>query len=369
MKILQTSNIHLGKAFSGTGFPGDRLRAGIKAAFAKIIDAALERKVDLVILAGDTFANNDISQNLIDFIVSELRRLEDIPAIIIPGASDPYEKESFWAGWRVSPPAENIHILAERKSSVVEFPDKSIKIYGYLLSRDGDDLPKEVQDNSEFKYHVAVVYDDLEAGGNPGEKELSAAREHLFKAGFNYIALGGRNEVLSFAEMGLKAAYSGSPVTFAPEIEDSGNVLIVTIESKAVAVDKIPVSDIIWRQIEIPMDTIVNIEDLKARILESTGENVLLRVTLTGLALLEAGLNISQLRETLEDYSMNIIIEDKTSVLPDNISGIKVQEKTVMGQYLKLMVEKLNNADGAERKELEESLKTGYSLLSGREMW
>ena len=369
MKILQTSNIHLGKAFSGTGFPGDKLRAGIKSTFTKIIDAAIEQKVDLVILAGDTFANIDISQNLIDFVVSELKRLENIPAIIIPGASDPYEKESFWAGWQVFPPAENIHVLAESKSSVVEFPDKSIKIYGYLLSRDGGNLPKDLKGDSEFKYHIAVVYDDIETGADSKEQELSPAREHLFKAGFDYIALGGRNEVVSFAEMGLNAAYSGSPVTFAPEIEDSGYVLLVNLENETVAVDKIPVGDITWRQVEISMETIVNIEDLKAKLMESTGENVLLRVTLTGLALLDAGLNINQLREALEDYSMNIIIEDKTSVLPDNISGIKVQEKTIMGQYLKLMIEKLNNADGVERKDLEESLKTGYTLLSGREMW
>jgi hypothetical protein len=40
-----------------------------------------------------------------------------------------------------------------------------------------------------------------------------------------------------------------------------------------------------------------------------------------------------------------------------------------MGQYLKVMVEKLNNSSGQDKEDLEESLKVGYSLLSGREPW
>ncbi|MEE9552709.1 MAG: metallophosphoesterase [candidate division Zixibacteria bacterium] len=369
MKILQTSNIQLGRAFSGTGFPGDKLRAGIKSTFTKIIDTAIEQKVDLVILAGDTFANIDISQNLIDLVVNELKRLEKIHTVIIPGSSDRFEKESFWAGWQISPPTENIHILAENKSSTVEITDKSIKIYGYLLSRDGDELPENVKGSGEFKHHVAVVYDDIETAGEPEDQQLSPLREKLFNVGFDYIALGGRNEAVNFVDMGLKAAYSGSPVTFAPELEGAGYFLMINLDGESIKVDKISVGEVVWRQLEIPMDTVANVDDLKTRILESAGDNVLLRVSLTGLALLEAGLNINQLREELEDYFLNIEFADKTSVLPDNISGIKVQEKTVMGQYLKLMIGKLNNSESDEKKDLEESLKVGYTLLSGREPW
>jgi hypothetical protein len=33
------------------------------------------------------------------------------------------------------------------------------------------------------------------------------------------------------------------------------------------------------------------------------------------------------------------------------------------------MVERLKVAEGAQRRELEESLKTGYTLLTGKEIW
>ena len=366
MKIFQLSNIYLGKSFKGFQFPGDKLRAAIKGSFIAFIDKAIEQKADLVVLAGDTFANVDISQNLIDMVVAEIGRLGKIPAVLMPGVADKYEKESFWARWQISPPSENLFVLNEN-SPVIDFPDLDVRVYGYLLSRDGVNLPKDLKNDGQFKYRVAVVYDDTET--KESSPEISSYREKILGVGFDYIALGGENEYASFVELGMKAAYSGSPLTFSPELKDAGYALAVNLEPESVSVERIAVSDIAWKEIDFPMESIVNIDDLKGRALELAGPNVILNVSLTGLALLEAGLNLSNVEKELIDNFLHVRFFDKSSVLPDNVSGIKVQEKTIMGQYLKLMIEKLNNAEELEKRDLEESLKIGYALLSGQEIW
>ncbi|HBC47384.1 MAG TPA: hypothetical protein DCZ43_10090, partial [candidate division Zixibacteria bacterium] len=61
MKIIQSSNVRLGAAFSGQdptklgkAVSGDKLRVAIKNAFVRLIDLTIAEKADLLILAGDT---------------------------------------------------------------------------------------------------------------------------------------------------------------------------------------------------------------------------------------------------------------------------------------------------------------------------
>ncbi len=141
------------------------------------------------------------------------------------------------------------------------------------------------------------------------------------------------------------------------------------MEGESVSVELKKTQGFKWHTVDIPMDTIHNIEDLKKRILEFSGQNTLLKVRLTGLTLLETGLNTEQLQSDLEEHFLDIRFEDKTRVLPQNISEVKVQEKSTLGQYFKVMVDRLNQASGAEKEKYEKSLKIGYTLLSGREVW
>ena len=124
-----------------------------------------------------------------------------------------------------------------------------------------------------------------------------------------------------------------------------------------------------WKTATISMDSILSPDDLKNHIMEYAGKNTLLKVELTGLTLLETGLNIEAVKTELEENFLDLEFIDHTRVLPQNVSEVKVQEKTVLGQYLKVMVGRLNEADQSDREKLEKSLKIGYSLLSGREAW
>jgi len=56
-------------------------------------------------------------------------------------------------------------------------------------------------------------------------------------------------------------------------------------------------------------------------------------------------------------------------VLPENISEVKVSEKTILGQYIKLMAQELNNSEKSSKPRLEKSLKIGYALLQGQELY
>ena len=70
-KILHTGDIHLGIKLSGLGKSGDKVRASLKDAFARIIDICLESDVDAFVIAGDLFDSNRVSKPLLDFALRE----------------------------------------------------------------------------------------------------------------------------------------------------------------------------------------------------------------------------------------------------------------------------------------------------------
>lgn len=371
MKIVQTSQIFLGRGFSDSLFPGDKLRAGIKSVFSRIIDIALNESADLVILAGDTFDSVDVSQNLLTFFVSEIGRLEKIPVAVIAGLRDGYDKKSFWEHWRISPPAENLHILVDDERPHVEFPDLAAVVYGFPPVKDGPKARrlKGFRPLQGYDLHLGILYGHLGSDTDTGQNKLPLNYEELKSTPFDYIALGGHIGARSLAELGLKAAYAGSPSVLHPEWTEAGNILIVNLQKGSLNIQRRKLEGFVWKDAEIDMATVANMDDLKNRILEMAGQDILLRVSLTGLALLEAGLNLDQIKSDLDEHFLNLRIADRTRVLPDNVSAVKVQEKTILGQYLKIMVDRLNNASGAPREKMEESLKIGYTLLSGRRIW
>jgi len=372
MRILHTSNIELGKSFGGHITAGDKLRAAVKRSLTRIIDLALAEKADLVIFAGDTFASVDVSHNLIRYFLSEIKRLEAIPVFILPGEKDFYQKGSFWEEWETIPQAENLFLLTNAERPYMELPKLSTTIYGCpILQVSSLDNPIEkLRKFGKSRHHIAVVYGNLVHDSAQTGHSNPFHPDDLMASGFNYVALGGQLTFRDFSGIGIRAAYAGAPeVTSFAQLDTNGTVAIVVVEDEILNVESRPVGNLIWKELAASMETVINIDELKSKILDLAGPDVVLKVTLEGLALLEAGLNLEQLYQELQGNFMHLEFVDHTQVLPDNISAVKVQEKTILGQYLKVMVDKLNDAEGSYRTDLEESLKVGYTLLTGKELW
>jgi len=71
----------------------------------------------------------------------------------------------------------------------------------------------------------------------------------------------------------------------------------------------------------------------------------------------------------MEDHFLFLEIIDEMKVLPENVSEVKVSEKTLLGQYIKVMADQIGAASANMKPRLEKSLKIGYALLQGREIW
>jgi DNA repair exonuclease SbcCD nuclease subunit len=200
--------------------------------------------------------------------------------------------------------------------------------------------------------------------------EQAASRIESCGLKFDYICLGGNDLFLDISSQGIPGAYSGSPERLGFDKVEAGYLAEIEIDDNNNAtINKHQIGAFVWEQMEIQANEFAASEDLIQRLEQIASPDKLLRVKLSGLALFESSLNPKLVQKEMESHFVYLDIIDEIKVLPDNISEVKVSEKTVLGQYIKLMAQELQEVDEEAKERYEKSLRTGYTLLQGRESW
>lgn len=362
MKIVHTSDIHLGKKFTGFNLAGDKLRAGLKSTFSKIIDLAISEKADLFIVAGNLFHSLDISNNLQDFIATELGRLESIQAVVMPGIQDKYTDGSFWKTWQSARDYKNVYLFTDLQKPYIVLKNLDCTVYGMFDKQNGAAIGGIARQQTNT--HIGIMCSTLDA---------AKVRVENSGVDFDYVALGGEQSFKDLSPAGLMAAYSGSPENLNFDAGNQGKVAVVEIgEQKNIKINAVQVGSFIWKIEEIKAKEIITNDDLIAKLQAMAGDDpskTALRVKLTGLALFESDLNPAKVQEQLHGEFLCLDIIDNMKVLPENVSAVKVSEKTLLGQYIKVMADEISKADESQKSRLEQSAKVGLALLQGREIW
>ena len=369
IKILHTADQQLGVKFLGFGEKGRQLRQAVKESLKATVDMALAEAVDLVLIAGDLFDSNAVSRNLVDEAVVQLKRLARIPVCILPGTHDCYEASSVYRRPEFQD-TPNIHIFTDEITSI-SFPDLDLTVYGKAnLHPTGTESPLiGLEKNKETKYHVAMAHGEIAIEGKFAGDYYPIEGKEIAASGMNYVALGHWHRYADFSQGGVKAFYCGAPETLSfEEGEDSGCVLLVSIDESATRVEKKRVGKYVWKTVDLSIETFETEEELLQEIQKHADPNVLLRVRLSGLKPVTWDVNEERLVDELEDsfFHLEVIAGDLTTSL-EPIHAAAFPESTVMGQFLRLMEKRLETADPAEKPVLEEALQRGFALLNGRE--
>ena len=328
------------------------------------MDLVAKEKPDLFIIAGNLFDSFDISKNLQDFIAAQFSELNDTKIVILPEQTGSLAGEVFWKSWDSLKALDNISVLLDEKKPFVRFEKADCTVYRISKSN-SNNVNQIIKDhrskNENTKNNIGALYCDPE--------NAKAVIENLDKE-LNYICLGGSNSFLDLTDSGIMAAYSGAPEKLDFRQENAGFIASVDIDSQnQPTVAKKKVGKFSWHSLEIDAKEILSIDDLIDKIRQFANPDSLLRLRLSGLALFESALSPAYIRQSLEDEFLYLDIIDEMKVLPGNVSEVKVSEKTILGQYIKLMAQEINNCDDDTKPRLEKSLKIGYGLLQGRESW
>ncbi|UCB44099.1 MAG: DNA repair exonuclease [Dehalococcoidales bacterium] len=214
-RILHTSDLHL-----------DRIEDKACDSLTAIVNLAISERVDMVIIAGDLFDHNRVENDLVSFVVKQLRRLP-VPVVILPGNHDCLVPGSVYeqAEFRDS---VDIHVIGAPQGETLDLPELEVSIWGKCIdSYDADVLPLEgiPQPQGNGRWHVAIAHGYYVDKEPPLFYSYHISHKEVIDSGRDYIALG---HLPMFRGVCFEpvAYYSGSPSM-------SGSVALVELDEEA----------------------------------------------------------------------------------------------------------------------------------------
>ena len=195
VRILHTSDIHVGDSVDHSGV------------VAPIVDIALARDVDVVLLVGDIFDHNRVPTEAGQALVDELARL-DIPVVVLPGNHDCLVPDAVWR--RVELPA-NVHVLMDAAGEHLELADLDLALWGRPHPDYGDLRPLAgIPAPGERRWHVALAHGHLVLRPDDRHRAYQITPEEIAASAQDYIALGHWDVPHDMSAGDVTAHYSGS---------------------------------------------------------------------------------------------------------------------------------------------------------------
>ena len=283
ISFLHTADWQIGRVFSQ--FEPDDAAALFEARFAaveRLASIATERSVDAILVAGDVFDAQTVADKTVRRLFNAMQGFAGT-WVLIPGNHDPALAESVWRrARRLETIPANVIVCLEPKPLVIAgkftlLPAPLTQRHTYAdltewfgTAESDDDLPRIGLAHGCVQ---GILPGDIDSA-NP----IAAGRAQDSRLA--YLALGDWHGT---KRVGDRTWYAGTPESDRFKANESGQALLVSIDSRAQApvVVAVPTGKFCWRQIEQQMAVDSDVDGL-VKALDSAGSDDVLQVRLTG---------------------------------------------------------------------------------------
>lgn len=288
---MHLADAHLDSPFQGLSFlPSNEfknIKQSTQKSFTKAIDTALDRNVDLVLIAGDTFDSAHPSPQSQLFFSREIKRLTDqkIQVVMILGNHDYLNPDEM-----LLPQTPYFKLLGSNEE-VEEFKSKTKEDFPYTVvgfSYQHNHI--ETDKISEFpkkrdNFTIGLMHAGAKTTTNYQNVYAPFTTAEIKDLNYDYFALGHIHLRQILSEDPL-IVYSGNLQGRHINEQGSKGVYIGTVDetTKKVSLDFVKTAPIIWQMATLTLDREISQNDLTRRIVEIlTKQNV--QQTLFGLTI------------------------------------------------------------------------------------
>jgi DNA repair exonuclease SbcCD nuclease subunit len=203
--LVHSSDLHIDEdraVARGVGMAGLR----------SVLLTARALKADVVLLAGDTFENNQVGSDVVDRAGCLLAEA-GMPVVILPGNHDPALSDSVFirGGFGRIP---NVSILGVTHDEAVRFPTYDLEIWGHAHRDYFSMAPLRGPRPRSTRWQVVMAHGHYEppaTRANPLRPSWVFSDEEIAATGADYLALGHWDRPMRVGSGGVPAYYSGSP--------------------------------------------------------------------------------------------------------------------------------------------------------------
>jgi exonuclease SbcD len=400
LRLLHTSDVHLGARHTDLGERAAILRERQFAAFKATVDLAIVESVDLFLIAGDLFDSNTQPRRSVERVAAELGRLAraSIRTVIIPGTHDVYDGASIYRAYDLAAMARGggdwITVLTPDIPSVV-FPQIDVVVHGRVFdTKRAPHSPLYGMDLSVDRratWKIGMVHGSLLIPGRTDDDEVVFTEDEIAHSGLDYLALGHWHSAIEGRAGSVTYAYSGAPEPVALDQDGSGHVLLVTLDDRSgrrrVSIEPRRVGQTRVETVELDVGGIHSQPDLIDRVGQRSDSNLALDVRLTGLYPDDLDLDIDEVERALSPSFLRFRIRDLS--IPNVPDGPLPPPDTVLGAFVRGIEARMaelegvaagtasapgdssaSDKDGAaeELADMREVLRLGRHLLEGRQV-
>lgn len=364
IRFLHCADLHLDSPFSGLdAIQSEARRQEQKDLFRALICHAKNRRVDLLLIAGDLFDSGFTTSSTVKFVSDMLGTL-DCPVIITPGNHDPYLEGGLYS----SSFPENVIIFTSERLSSVYFDKLNVAVHGYAFTSERHEeapLASGVTVDPS-KINILCAHTELDAPHSPYAPITS---KQLAESGFDYAALGHiHNPPKEKSCEKTLVCYSGCLEGRSFDELGYGGAVEVTVDGTKVTSERIRLAkhrymvetlDITGANKDIDV-----IERIRQRIAFSNyQEDTALRVILTGAISPDYTPALAYITEEIKGlYRLNI--KDRSTPILD-FTELE-NDMSIRGEYYRTLVAKMRSSDEQERQVAAEALRIGLCALSGK---
>lgn len=301
MRFIHCADLHLDSPLRGLeryeGAPAQDMREATRRSFANVVDLALEREVDFVLIAGDIFDGDWLDFNTGLFFANQLRRLADadIRAFIVRGNHDAMSKIS-----KVVTLPKNVHVFKTNKPTTVLDEDLGFAIHGQSFATGvvTEDLAAQYPDAHPGLLNIGLLHTAL-AGREGHEPYAPTTPERLAGKGYHYWALGHVHTRETVRQNPWIVFPGNTQGRHAREVGPKGCMVVEGDADEGIRSAEFVATDVArWQHLTIDATDVANLDDLqeavqqavRGTVLESGDRLLALRLSVGGRTLLHGKL-------------------------------------------------------------------------------
>jgi DNA repair exonuclease SbcCD nuclease subunit len=328
--FLHAADLHLDSPLIGLGSKSPELARQVahasRTAFDNLVDTAIERGCNFVVLAGDIFDGEWRDWKTGIFFASRMRRLADagIQVFIVLGNHD--AENRFIARLELS---GNVRVLSSRAAETVDLQDLEVAIHGRSFPRRDvkEDLVASYPAPVKARFNIGMLHTACGRSGH--ENYAPCSLDELVNKGYDYWALG-HVHVREVLHENPHVIFPGNlQGRHARETGPKGATIVTVEHGKVQAIEACELDAIRWCQLNIDVGEAQDVygvaaivrDEIDAARQDANGRSLALRVRLVGRTSLHHTLIVRE-RTVVEE------IETSAATVADDIWIEKVEIET-----------------------------------------
>ncbi len=379
--LLHLADVHLGARHADMGDAAAKQRERQLAAFSQAISLGLEHHVDAALICGDLFDSNAQPRRSVERAVSELKRLTDagIRVVIIPGTHDVYDSRSIYRAFDLPQMAglarssDLLTVLTPDHPEIV-IKDLDMVVYGRVFATKRaprsplDGFSAKADERASWK--VGMIHGSRQIPGKVDVDDVLFTDAEIADSGLDYLALGHWHSFSSGRCGESTWAYAGAPEPVAVDQDGAGNVCLVRLEdgiggTSSVRVQKVKVGQTVFRGESVDAASVTSQEDLVAQLAELADTDLILHVSIEGIAPDTLELDADEIERSLAPSFLQVRVRDRS--VAELAAGPALPQDTVAGKFMADMESRIAAAeasgDTAAAEQARQMLRLGRRLL------